>query len=158
MLRLCYSRFLVRPRCRIASWIARPEMLVGLTVLSCVCNSQAMRRGRLALLFSVAALFLNSLDCYGAWMMSSQARDCCRKGHCAPSKGDSCCNNSLAQSGLALQARDQAPPAPQVATSLPGVASTLATAALPTANRIEAPVSGLPPPLDPIASPIPLLI
>lgn len=134
------------------------DILVCLTAFCYVCNSQAMRRGRIALLFALTALFLNSLDCYGAWMTSSQARDCCRKGHCSPAKGDPCCKNSPAQSGNALQARAQAPVAPQMASSLALPEAGLATVALLRASRVEAPVSGLPPPLGPVASPIPLLI
>jgi hypothetical protein len=52
-------------------------------------NSIEMRR--LALLIGILGLLANSFECYGAWMISKQARDCCKSGDCSPANHDPCC-------------------------------------------------------------------
>jgi hypothetical protein len=116
-----------------------------------------MRSGRAALLFALAALFVNSLDCYGAWITSSQARDCCRKGHCSPASGDPCCKGSLTQSGHALQPQKRIPVQPQISAALLIPENGQATVALQT-NRLDASANDLPPPLRLVGNLVPLLI
>jgi hypothetical protein len=116
-----------------------------------------MRSGRAALLFALAALFVNSLDCYGAWITSSQARECCRKGHCSPANGDPCCKGSLTQSGHALQPQKRIPVQPQISVALLILQSGQAMVALQTI-RLDASSNDLPPPLRPVGNPVPLLI
>src|SRR5215472_7811724 len=53
-----------------------------------------MRTSRLAALLAFAALVVNSLDCYGAWLTSKQARECCSSGHCSSAKPDPCCQTA----------------------------------------------------------------
>lgn len=67
-----------------------------------MCKLRAMRVKRCVLFIAVAALFLNVLGCYGTWIVSSQARECCGAGHCSPSKGDPCCQASAAGFAQAL--------------------------------------------------------
>jgi hypothetical protein len=116
-----------------------------------------MRSGRAALLFALAALFVNSLDCYGAWITSSQARDCCRKGHCSPASGDPCCKGPLTQSGHALQPQKRIPVQPQISVALLIPENGQATVALQT-NRLDASANDLPPPLRLVGNLVPLLI
>ena len=54
-------------------------------------NLAEMRRFAL---IAILGLIASSFDCYGVWVMSKQARDCCNSGHCSPANHDPCCKTA----------------------------------------------------------------
>jgi hypothetical protein len=61
-----------------------------------------MRFRRSVLLVALACLLLNAFDCFGAGLISAQARKCCASGHCSPKNLDSCCKNAPSGANQAL--------------------------------------------------------
>ena len=87
--------------------------IATLTYSNPACNHGYMRFRRSVLLAALACLLLNAFDCFGAGLISAQARKCCASGHCSPKNLDSCCKNapSGANQSLILHPRisDQRP-------------------------------------------------
>jgi hypothetical protein len=96
------------------------------------------------LFIALAGVLLNALDCYGAWITSKQARDCCRSGHCSPANHDPCCKISpspASQVTVHQQKTQFAPPAIAAAA----VAAPAAPLAAVVWRRIAVDVDASPP-------------
>jgi hypothetical protein len=115
-----------------------------------------MELRRLVLLIAIAGLLVNSLDCYGAWITSNQARDCCNSGYCSPANPDPCCKTAPSgQQALVGQQKVHIDP---LIVSLAVISQ--AAVALPSAMA-DAPFvvgSDLPPPPKVRSQNLPLLI
>jgi hypothetical protein len=128
-----------------------------LTRTTAFANLKIMGSRRAALLFALAALFFNSLDCYGAWLTSSQARACCRMGHCSRSHGDPCCKVSVSLPHQALQPQEQISLQPQL-TIAPVSVNSHVFAVDVQPYHLEVYATGLAPPAGPASKNLPLLI
>src|SRR5262245_10021126 len=116
-----------------------------------------MRTSRLAALLAFAALVVNSLDCYGAWITSKQARECCSSGHCSSAKPDPCCHTAPSASHpnfISQQKVDNHPLFVTLALVSPSPVPLLSAVFL----RQFQIGSDIPPPLESRALSLPLLI
>jgi hypothetical protein len=116
-----------------------------------------MRARRLAFLAALLGLVLTSLDCYGAWITSPEARRCCHSGHCSPSNPDPCCKIPPAGIHPAFVGRARVDVYPTIVV-MAVVAPLVGTpwAAAPP-RQIEISL-GIPPPLEFRSDSLPLLI
>lgn len=121
------------------------------------CNHKTMRSPRLACLFAFAGLFLSSLDCYGAWITSKQARKCCNSGQCSRANPDPCCKNAPSDAQQSFVAQQQIHVHPPLVTL--GVLSPCA-GPLQSTMLVHRFVMGsdIPPPLEFRSNSLPLLI
>ena len=110
------------------------------------------------LLVALACLFLNAVDCYGAGLISAQARKCCASGHCSPANHDSCCKNAPAGTTQAFELHQKT----SVQKPVPNVAALIAAPVdLSFSARFDFVRAGSddhPPPRDFLNSSLPLLI
>ena len=128
---------------------------IGLDTTRGVCHSGGMEMRRFVWLMAVAGLLLNSLDCYGAWIVSRQARECCNSGRCSPANLTACCKAAPSGAHLALTGQpkvDSQAPVPAV------VAQFAVPVPITTAARQVTIGMDLPPPLEFRSSSLPLLI
>jgi hypothetical protein len=112
---------------------------------------------RLALFLAALGLVLNSLDCYGAWLVNKQARECCKSGHCSRSNPDPCCKTAFpgAHQSFAGQQKIQIQPT----LAIGGVTFPMAAPLLSATCAHEFLVgSDISPPLDFRSNSLPLLI
>lgn len=118
-------------------------------------NLKQMRR--LALLMGILGLLANSFECYGAWMMSKQARDCCNSGHCSPANHDPCCKNAPSGSIQAFVSQHKSEVSPTVVAVavLPVTDSSSASTFVPHQSLGGSDIS---PPLGFRTNSLPLLI
>lgn len=112
---------------------------------------------RLLVLVAVAGLLANSLDCYGAWITSKQARRCCNSGHCSPANHDPCCKIAPAGGSQPLLAQQNVHVTPPIASV--SVAAQAMLPILAAAPKLQ-PIVGcdMPPPLEFRSTSLPLLI
>ena len=121
------------------------------------CHAKAMEIRRLALLIGILGLFANSLDCYGAWIMSKQARDCCNSGHCSPANHDPCCKTAPSGGNQLFVAHEKAPVNPPIMALGVVVISAVPLPISMPAHRFGI-GSDIPPPLAFRSTSLPLLI
>jgi hypothetical protein len=115
-----------------------------------------MEMRRFVWLIAVAGLLLNSLDCYGAWIVSKQARECCNSGHCSAANLSPCCQAAPSGAHLALVGQPKADghaPMPAIVAQ-----SAVQLVIAPSAQHQFAIRLDIPPPLEFRSSSLPLLI
>lgn len=112
---------------------------------------------RLALLIGILGLLANSFDCYGAWIISKQARDCCKSGHCSRTNHDPCCSAAPSGSNQLFVSQHKVNLSPAIVA-----VAVMAITVRPTANALilHQPLVGsdIPPPLAFRSDSLPLLI
>ena len=81
-----------------------------------IWHATLVKLRRLAWFIAVVGLLVNSLDCYGASLISKQARDCCNSGHCSPANHDPCCKSAPSGAGHLLLGQQKVHVEPLVVT------------------------------------------
>ena len=112
---------------------------------------------RLALLIGILGLLANSFACYGAGLLSKQARDCCNSGHCSPANHDPCCKTAPSGSNQLFVSQQKIHIVAPIVAIVVTVTSVVPDA---IALSLDRPLIGsdIPPPLGFQGSSLPLLI
>jgi hypothetical protein len=116
-----------------------------------------MRRGaHIGVSLIAVFLLVRPFDCFATGASTQKAKDCCRKGNCAPtSNSDECCKNTVPDHNRLLQAKAVDHSSPLIAfgaVHIPSLISALTFQGL--ADRVTHP----PPRIGLIARNLPLII
>jgi hypothetical protein len=129
----------------------------ALTSSDVACNSRTMELRRVALFIAIAGLFANSLDCYGAGILSQQARECCNSGHCSAANPDPCCKTAPSGAHQALVSQPKVHVDPVIVmVAVVSLSTVPLPSAMPGAPFVVG--SDLPPPPKITSQNLPLLI